>query len=373
MRIGENQGMNIERLLKKVADLDASDLHLKVGRKPFVRIKTVLKEMSDEEVLTRKDTEDYALSIMNDNQKKLFLEQMEMDLATENPQTGRFRVNVFRQRGNVGIVMRRIKSFIPSFEELGLPAVLANISDSQTGLVLIAGPTGCGKSTTLAAMIEYINQSRQALHIITIEDPIEFVYTDKNCLINQREVGLDTLTFHDALKRVLREDPDIILIGELRDPETFEAAIRACETGHLVFSTLHTVDTLTTINRILDFFPQDQHDMIRKILAYNLKATCCQRLLPKKDGTGMLPACEIMVVTPIISRLILEDNLGKIPSAISADKETGMQTFNQHLVKLINEGKITKETGFEASPAPHALEMNLRGIYLDEDTRIIGE
>jgi len=356
-----------------MADLDASDLHLKAGRKPFFRIKTALKEMSDEEVLTSQDIERYAFSIMNEKQRNFFSEHMEMDLATETPDAGRFRVNIFRQRGNVGIVMRRIKSVIPSFEELGLPQVLASISDFSTGLVLLAGPTGCGKSTTLAAMIEYINQNRDAMHIVTIEDPIEFVYTDKNCLIDQREVGIDTLSFHDALKRVLREDPDIILIGELRDVETFESAIRACETGHLVFSTLHTVGTLTTINRILDFFPQQQHDMVRKILAYNLRATCCQKLLPRKDGTGMIPACEIMVVTPVISRLIMENKIGKIPSAISADKETGMQTFNQHLVKLIQSDKITKETGFEASPSPNALEMNLRGIYLDEETRIIGE
>ncbi|MGC8804592.1 MAG: type IV pilus twitching motility protein PilT, partial [Candidatus Ratteibacteria bacterium] len=343
------------------------------GRKPFFRIKTVLQESSEDGVLTPQEIENYAFSIMNEKQRALFLEQMEMDLATESPQTGRFRVNIFRQRGYVGIVMRRIKSIVPSFEQLGLPPVLAKISDFPDGLVLVAGPTGCGKSTTLASMIEYINQNRQALHIITIEDPIEFVYTDKNCIINQREVGLDTLSFHDALKRVLREDPDIILIGELRDTETFESAIRACETGHLVFSTLHTVDTITTINRILDFFPQQQHDMVRKILAYNLRAICCQKLLPRKDGTGMVPVCEVMIVTPIISRLIMENKIGKIQSAIAADKEIGMQTFNQHLVRLINEGKITRETGFEASPAPNALEMNLRGIYLDEDTRIIGD
>ncbi|MCM8764365.1 MAG: type IV pilus twitching motility protein PilT [Candidatus Omnitrophica bacterium] len=365
--------MNIENLLKRMGDLDASDLHLKAGRKPFFRIKTVLKELSDEEVLSPEEIERYALSIMNDKQRTSFLEQMEMDLATEKPDIGRFRVNIFKQRGNIGIVMRRIKSVIPTFEELGLPQVLAKISEFSTGLVLVAGPTGCGKSTTLAAMIEYINKSRSSMHIVTIEDPIEYLYTDKNCLINQREVGLDTLSFHDALKRVLREDPDIILIGELRDVETFESAIRACETGHLVFSTLHTIDTLTTINRILDFFPQQQHDMVRKTLAYNLRATCCQKLLPKKDQTGMVPVCEIMIVTPIISRLIIENKVAKIPSAISSDKEIGMQTFNQHLVQLINNDKITKETGFEASPAPDALEMNLRGIYLDEDTRIIGD
>ena len=343
--------MNIENLLKRMADLDASDLHLKAGRKPFFRIKTVLKELSDEEILSPEEIERYAFSIMSDKQRTLFLEKMEMDLATEKPDIGRFRVNIFRQRGNIGIVMRRIKSVIPTFEELGLPQVLAKISDFSTGLVLVAGPTGCGKSTTLAAMTEYINKSRSSMHIVTIEDPIEYLYTDKNCLINQREVGLDTLSFHDALKRVLREDPDIILIGELRDVETFEAAIRACETGHLVFSTLHTVDTITTINRILDFFPQQQHDMIRKTLAYNLRATCCQKLLPKKDQTGMVPVCEIMIVTPIISRLIIENKIAKIPSAISSDKETGMQTFNQHLVQLINTNKITKETGFEASPS----------------------
>jgi len=364
--------MNAEKLLRDMAEMDASDLHLKVGRRPFYRIKTDLIEIKDADVLTDADIEEFAFATMLPFQKEQFLRNMEMDLAYELPGIGRFRVNVFKQRGHTGMVLRRIKATIPRFEEVGLPKVLEKICGFSDGLILVAGPTGCGKSTTLACMIEYINQHVRK-HIVTIEDPIEFLYTDKECIINQREVGIDTLSFHDALKRVLREDPDIILIGELRDTETFEAAMRACETGHLVFGTLHTVDTLTTVTRILDFFPAAEHDQIRKRIAHNLRSTICQKLLPKKDRSGLVPACEIMIVTPIVSRLIIENRIGKLQSAIAADKETGMQTFNQHLVKLIQSETVSREDGFEASPAPDTLEMNLRGIYLDEDTRIIGD
>ncbi len=269
-------------------------------------------------------------------------------------------------------MFRRIKDVIPTFDEINLPPVLEKIAMFQDGLVFVTGPTGCGKSTTLATMIETIN-NQQEKHIMTIEDPIEYLYKDKKSVINQREVGVDTNLFSEALKHVLREDPDIILIGELRDVDTFQAAIHACETGHLVFTTLHTIDTLSTIARILDFFPSSQQEQIRKTIGYHLRASVCQKLVSRKDEQGLIPVCEILIVTPLISKLIQENKLNKLYSAMVADKEIGMQTFNQHLVQLIKDGEITQETGFAISPAPHTLEMNLRGIFLDEDTKIIGE
>ncbi|MCL5674284.1 MAG: PilT/PilU family type 4a pilus ATPase [Candidatus Omnitrophica bacterium] len=364
--------MNLLKLLSEAVEKDASDIHLKFGKRPVLRVKQEIIELKDEEILDDNILEEFISQIMSPVQKTKFLSQMDMDLAYELENISRFRVNIFRQRGHIGIVMRRIKSYIPSFEELSLPPVLKKISGFHDGFILVTGPTGCGKSTTLASIIDYIDIN-QSKHIVTIEDPIEYIYKDKNSIIDQREVGLDTLSFNAALKHVLREDPDIILIGELRDVETFESAVRSSETGHLVFGTLHTTDTLTTITRILDFFPQSQHDQVRKVIAYNLKSTVCQRLVPRKDGNGVVPVCEIMVVTPIISRLIVENKINKIYGAIVGGKEEGMQSFNQHLVQLIQADTITKETGFTVSPAPDALEMNLRGIYLDEETRIIGE
>lgn len=364
--------MKLVQLLAEAVKRDASDVHIKFGKRPMFRVKQGLVELENEEVFNDNMLEEFISEIMSPVQKTKFLSQMDIDLAYELENVSRFRVNVFRQRGHIGIVMRRIHSYIPTFEELNLPPVLKKIAGFNEGFILVTGPTGCGKSTTLASIIDYISNN-QSKHIVTIEDPIEYIYKDRSSIIDQREVGLDTLSFNAALKHVLREDPDIILIGELRDVETFESAIRSSETGHLVFGTLHTTDTLTTITRILDFFPQNQHDQVRKVIAYNLKATICQRLLPKKDGKGLVPVCEIMVVTPIISRLIVENKINKIYGAIVGGKEEGMQSFNQHLVRLIQSDTITKEMGFTISPAPDALEMNLRGIYLDEETRIIGE
>ncbi|HOL66424.1 MAG TPA: type IV pilus twitching motility protein PilT [bacterium] len=365
--------MDFVQLLHLMQEREASDLHLKVGRKPLLRIRKDLREVTEwDHPLTREELQAIGRSLMSEKQAEILETTKELDFAFDRPDVGRYRVNAFFQRGNLGLVFRRIKDVIPSFEELMLPEVLKKISLFPDGLVLVTGPTGCGKSTTLAAMIEHIN-TNQVKHIITIEDPIEFVYRDKQCVINQREVGLDTLSFGSALKHVLRENPDVILIGELRDADTFEAAINASETGHLVFGTLHTIDTVTTITRLLDFFPASQHDQIRKIIAYHLRATVCQKLLPSKDKERMIPVCEIMVVTPVISKLISENKMNKIYPAMHSDKESGMQTFNQHLVRLIEGELIDRETGFAASPSPHTLEMNLRGIYLDEDTRIIGE
>ncbi|MCM8785527.1 MAG: PilT/PilU family type 4a pilus ATPase [Candidatus Omnitrophica bacterium] len=360
-------------LLKLMKEKDASDLHLKFGRKPILRIKGELIEVEQwEGLLTKEELFKILEIIMPEEEKVNFKKERESDFAFDNPEVGRYRVNAFWQRGYPSFVMRRIKDKIPTIEELNLPPVLRKIALYNDGLVLVTGPTGCGKSTTLASMIEIINNERVE-HIVTIEDPIEYLYTDKKSIINQREVGIDTLSFASALKHVLREDPDIILIGELRDVDTFQAAISACETGHLVFSTLHTIDTITTITRILDFFPSEQHEQVRKILAYHLRATICQKLVPKKDGSGLVPVCEIMIVTPVISKLIQDNRINKLYSAMAADKEEGMLTFNKHLVQLIQNDIITQEVGFAASPSPHTLEMNLRGIYLDEETKIIGE
>ena len=361
------------RLLKYMKEKDASDLHIKFGRKPIFRIKKELHIYEDwDGVFTRENINEILGKVMSAGQLKSFTENKEADFAFDDPEVGRYRVNAFQQRGYTGLVFRRIKDAIPTFAEVHLPEILSEISLFPDGIVLVTGPTGCGKSTTLAAMIQNINKQKER-HIVTIEDPIEYLYKDDKSVIDQREVGIDTNSFTMALKHVLREDPDIILIGELRDVNTFQAAINACETGHLVFATLHTIDTLSTIARILDFFPSSQHEQVRKIVGYHLRATVCQKLVPKKDQSGLVPVCEIMIVTPIISKLIQENKMNKLYSAMASSAETGMQTFNQHLVKLIQGDIIEPEIGFAASPSPHTLEMNLRGIYLDEETKIIGE
>ena len=360
-------------LLRLMKEKDASDLHLKCGRKPVMRIKGKLTEIEEwDGQLTKEDMFNIMEIMMPEDEKEKFMKEKESDFAFDHPEVGRYRVNALWQRGYPGFVLRRIKDRIPTIEELNLPPVVKKIALFYEGLVLVTGPTGSGKSTTLAAMIEIINNDSFE-HIITIEDPIEYLYKDKKAIINQREVGIDTLSFGEALKHVLREDPDIILIGEMRDVATFETAISACETGHLVFSTLHTVDTITTITRILDFFPSTQHDQVRKILAHHLRATICQKLVPKKDGTGLVPVCEIMIVTPVIAKLIQDNKLNKIYSAMAADREEGMLTFNKHLLQLVQSGMISEEVAFEVSPSPQTLEMNLRGIFLDEESKIIGE
>jgi twitching motility protein PilT len=360
-------------LLRMMKEIDASDLHIKFGRKPMFRVKKALKVFEDwEGNLTDEEIEAILTRVMTAGQLEVFKKEKEADFAFDDPEVGRYRVNAFKQRGKTGLVFRKIKDTIPTFSELNLPEVLGDIAFYNDGIVLVTGPTGCGKSTTLATMIENINKGKEK-HIVTVEDPIEYLYKDNKSVINQREVGIDTSSFATALKHVLREDPDIILIGELRDVATFQAAINACETGHLVFATLHTIDTLTTIARMLDFFPSAQHEQIRKIISYHLRATICQKLVPKKDQSGLVPVCEIMIVTPIIAKLIQDNKMNKVYSAMAADSEVGMQTFNQHLVKLIQDDTIEPETGFSVSPSPHTLEMNLRGIYLDEETKIIGE
>ncbi len=296
--VGSGRGstvLDLDQLLHEAVQREASDVHIKVGSRPFLRIDGNLEQTNHDEVQSA-DTERIAFAIMPKQRAEEFLTANEADFAYAVAGLGRFRVNVFRQRGSVGMVLRRVLPGIPSFEELGLPPAVRRLADEPRGLVLVTGPTGSGKTTTLACMIDHINET-QRRHIVTIEDPIEVLHNDKQSIVNQREIGTDTDDFHSALKRAMRQDPDVILIGEMRDPETVWASIAAAETGHLVFSTLHTISATDTINRIIDFFPPFQQRQVRMSVASSLRGIISQRLLPTADGAGRVPAMEILVAT----------------------------------------------------------------------------
>ncbi|NLO32297.1 MAG: type IV pilus twitching motility protein PilT [Candidatus Hydrogenedentes bacterium] len=355
---------NINRLLSYAVKHSASDLHITVGSPPGLRVDGEMRFITGEN-LNSDDTLQYARELMNDHQYEAFLNTGDMDLAYGVPGVGRFRVNVFRQRGSVGMVMRHVKGTILDFESLNLPPVMARIADFPRGLVLITGTTGSGKSTTLASIIDWIN-GRKRFHIITLEDPIEYLYTNKKSVVTQREVTIDTANFHVGLRAAMREDPDVILIGEMRDAETFQAAISASETGHLVFSTLHTTNVMLTIDRLMDMFKADMQEQIRSQVALQLRACISHRLLPAASGKGRIPATEIMINNPGISQLIRENNIKQIPNAIIAGTEDGMQTFNMSLAGLIRRGLIKEEDGMIASDNPEELKMNLQGIYLSQ-------
>ncbi len=363
--------MKLEDLLKIMVEKDASDLHIKAGSPPYFRINKELTPYGEKK-FTPEETKELAFSILQEKLRSHFEDTHDLDISYGVSGLGRFRINLYQQRGSVGMVIRRVKTEILSFEELNLPPILKKISLFERGLVLVCGAAASGKSTTLAAMIDYINSHRR-YHIITIEDPIEFLFQDKNSIITQREVQLDTLSFTSALRHVIRQDPNVIMIGELRDPESFKIAVNAAETGHLVLSTLHAVDSSQVINRILDFFPPSEHYQIRTQLSLNLKATIVQRLCQRKDKPGLIPAVEVMIVNLTIARLIRENKIERIPAAIQAGREEGMITFNQSLLKLIKEGKISLEEGMAKSSQPEMLEMALKGIMLDEEKQILGE
>ncbi len=363
--------VDIIEILKSMVSREASDAHFKVGRTPIFRIKKDLLSSSFS-VMTNKDIEKIAYFMMRERHRKEFEKKNEVDFSYQLPDVGRFRVNVFRQRGDVGIVMRVVKTKIPDFSDLMLPPVFQNIATFNHGIVLVTGASSQGKSTTLASMINYINSVKK-VHIMTIEDPIEYIHEDKQSLINQREIGLDTESFDQALRYVIRQDPDIILIGEMRDAETFKIALAAAETGHLVFSTLHASNTAQVVNRILDFFPPAQHNMIRMQLSFNLRAITCQRLMPKADGTGVVPAVEVMIINPTVQKILRENKIERLSQTLQSFAEEGMLSFNQSLVNLVKAKMISLETGLAHTSNPEALKMNLKGIYLDEDRRILGE
>ena len=351
----------LPELLKTTVDMSGSDLHLTTATPPQVRVHGKLERLPMPE-LSPADTKQLAYSVLTDAQKKRFEESLELDFSFGIKGMARFRCNMFNQRGAVAAVYRLIPERIRTFDELGLPKVLATLADRPRGLVLVTGPTGSGKSTTLAAMIDKINSERKE-HILTIEDPIEYIHAHKNCLVNQREVHSDTQSFTLALRAALREDPDVVLIGEMRDLETIEAALRIAETGHLTFGTLHTNSASQTINRIIDVFPAHQQGQIRTQLSLVLEGIVCQALLPKVGG-GRVVSLEIMVPTPAIRNLIREDKVHQIYSAMQTGQEkVGMQTANQSLASLCLKGLITRETAFAASSLKDELqEMLNRGV-----------
>jgi twitching motility protein PilT len=346
----------LPELLKTLVDNSGSDLHLTTQTPPQIRVHGKLQVL-DLPPLGPADTKTLAYSVLTDAQKKRFEETLELDFSFGIRGVARFRCNVFNQRGAVAAVYRVIPEKIKSFQELGLPSVLATLSERPRGLVLVTGPTGSGKSTTLAAMIDKINTERRE-HIITIEDPIEYIHAHKGCLVNQREVHADTLGFTAALRAALREDPDIVLIGEMRDLETIESALRIAETGHLTFATLHTNSAAQTINRIIDVFPAHQQGQIRTQLSLVLEGIVCQTLLPKADGNGRVVSLEIMIPTPAIRNLIRDDKVHQIYSSMQAGQEkVGMQTMNQNLVTLYQKRLITLETAMTASSQKDELEQ----------------
>ena len=357
-----------QRILKTAVEGGASDVHLKIGTPVIFRINRQLIAIE-----CPFPTEDWMNAMIKhvtpEHLRQRLAEQREIDFSYFVPGIGRFRTNVFQQRGQWCLAMRYVKTVVPSFEELGLLPQIRQIAESPRGIVLLAGSTGCGKSTTLAAMIEHINANFKK-HVITLEDPIEYVFEDNQCVIEQREVGLDTLSFHHALKHVLRQDPDIIMIGEMRDSVSFTAAMSAADTGHLVLSTLHTTNASQSINRILDFFKADEREQIRRQLAGTLQAVVCQRMVNTVGG-GMTPAIEIMINTATVKKLIEENRLDKLPAAIETSIEDGMLNFNQALFNLVREGKVSEKEALAKATNAQALEMNFKGIFLDEGRRIL--
>jgi twitching motility protein PilT len=351
---------DVDTALRYTVDTGASDLHLKVGAQPMVRIHGGLEPIEGSEALRPADTETALDRLIGTNPVRAeFEEDGEADLSYSIPNVSRFRVNAFRQRGSISIVCRVIPFQVRTVEDLGLPPVITKLAEERRGIILLTGTTGSGKSTTLAAMIDHINSTR-AEHIITLEDPIEYLHKDKRSIINQREIGSDTQSFARAMRRVLRQDPDVILVGEMRDEETVRTALSAAETGHLVLSTLHTLDATETINRIIDFFPPHLQQQARVMLASTLRGAVSQRLVPTVDGKGRVAAAEILVVTGRVQDLIMNPTeTGKIGSVIAEGEYYGMQTFDQSLLKQVEAGKVLEKVAMDYATSPHDFKLML--------------
>ncbi len=360
--------MHINDVLKVATERKASDVHLKVGSHPLIRVDGTLVPMVEFKRLLQEDTIAMAFSMMSTQQKEKFKQLLEIDIAYSVPGLGRFRCNIFQQRGSVGLVLRLIPARIQTIRELLLPPVLERIAEEERGLVLVTGTTGSGKSTTLAAMVEHINSHRNC-HIVTIEDPIEFLHRDKKSIVNQREVEVDTRAFSVAMRTALRQDPDVILVGEMRDFETIETALLAAETGHLVMSTLHTTDATETVNRIIAVFPPHQQKQIRIQLSAVLKAIISMRLLPRADGLGRVPAVEVLISTQYIRECIeVKEKTKLIRDAIAqGTSQYGMQTFDQSLFMLYKAGMITLEEALRHATNPDELRLRVQGIQSTSD------
>jgi twitching motility protein PilT len=369
---------DIDAALMRVIETEGSDLHIKVPSQPMIRRYGMLEPVPDTEPLTPEETERVLLHMLTDERKvESFRQDREVDFSYSIPGVARFRVNAFMQRGSVSIVCRAIPFTVKTVEELMLPEVISTIAEEERGLILLTGTTGSGKSTTLAAIIDHIN-SGHSKHIVTIEDPVEFLHRDKSSIINQREVGEDTESFARALRRVLRQDPDVILIGEMRDEETVRTALSAAETGHLVLSTIHTVDAAESVNRIIDFFPEAEQRQARAMLAGTLKAVISQRLVPTPDRQGRVATCEILRMTGRVKDMIMNpDETGKLPEVISEGAYYGMQTFDQALLHHVQHGRVSMDDAVKAATHPHDFKLlvssdgqrstSVESIFGDED------
>jgi twitching motility protein PilT len=358
------QQLRINDLVSRLVQQNGSDLHLKAGAPPAVRARGLLDYLEGYEVLRPVDTEELLKEIIPEKLVEEFEEDGEADFSYAVQGVGRFRVNAFRQRGSVSLVMRFIPFGVPRFEDLGLPKVIGTLAREERGIILVTGTTGSGKSTTLASMLDLVNRTVPK-HIVTIEDPIAFLHRDDKCIINQREVGTDTVSYTRVLKRVLRQDPDIILIGEIRDSESAQIALSAAETGHLVLSTLHTLDATETINRMIDLFPPHERVQVRAMLAGTLRGIVGQRLMRTKDGQGRVAVCEVMVATGRIRDFIMDPaQTGQIQTAISEGEYYGMQTFDQALLKLIEDDRVTYEEALQIASRPQDFRLMVQSLGL---------
>ncbi|PHR95171.1 MAG: twitching motility protein PilT [Blastopirellula sp.] len=360
----KHEELEVDKIFRACVKLEGSDLHMKVDRPPIVRINGVLKELNREKVDAQEMVK-LLIPLLDERNKEILQENGGADFSHTIDVDGvrwRFRVNLFTQLGVLGLVARRINNWIPDFNGLYLPPIMEDLCKYDQGMVLLAGVTGSGKSTTIASMLNWINQN-YSKHILTLEDPIEFVYKEDKCLINQREIGQDVKDFEIAMSHAVREDPDIILIGEMRDKETFMTAIHAAETGHLVFGTVHASSSSSTIGRILDLFPEEMHNAIRSAMAFNMRGIVAQKLLKSiNPDVGRVPTVEVMLMTPMIQKLVLEGEDAKLPDAIRIGKDDGMQDFTMSLKQLIDDDLIDRETAFAVAPNVEALKMALKGI-----------
>jgi twitching motility protein PilT len=351
----------LHKYFKAAIKTQANDLHLKVGQPPKLRLQGELKNTTGE-ILTAPRMEELVYEILSPAQKEAFLKHGTLDFAHEVGREHRFRINIFRQRGLISLVARRVSAHVPSFEALHLPPILAKVAESRQGLVMVVGPTGCGKTTTIAAMLDYIARTRSC-HIVTIEDPIEYLYTDSKAIVSQREIGIDVANFEDALIYLMRQDPDVVFIGEMRDPTTVTAGMRAAETGHVVLGTMHSANASQAVHRLLDLFPVGERELVRQALAISLRAVISQVLLPSiREDIDRVPAVEVLLANPSVRKLISEGREGDLPSVIRGAQREGMLDLTDNLVKMVQEGWIDPKDAYKYAPNTDELKMALKGI-----------